>query len=217
MNIDIIELGRSTRRHLGASLLSISVLALALLTLWVAQVQFVEPPSVVTLRMVGTAAPPPLEPPPPPQTSRAALKASVTVQVQGTGPTVYITKIEPQLDLGQPDRPILDDRQSKWQELAIDWNALTLNELDAMPTLLTPVRVKFPVSLSRRGVKQVLIKLDVVIDEQGLVTLVDIVSNPHPELTSEIHQLLRHSRFSAPQQDHQPVRARFIWPVAIEL
>ena len=78
------------------------------------------------------------------------------------------------------------------------------------------LRLKFPKSLSRKGEKHELQKLDVIIDEQGKVPLVSIVDNSYPELTREIQALVRNSRFTAPQKDKQPVRARFIWPLEIE-
>jgi len=54
-----------------------------------------------------------------------------------------------------------------------------------------------------------------MIDEQGHLTLIDIVENPYSELREVIQRLIRNTRFSAPTKDNLPVRARFIWPVEI--
>jgi len=98
-------------------------------------------------------------------------------------------------------------------DLAVDWQAFGLGELDSMPVLLTKIKAIFPRSLARKGITEAKVALDVFIDEQGVVSLIGIKSLPYEELRDSINTIIRTSRFSVPTKNNQPVRARFIWPV----
>lgn len=128
-----------------------------------------------------------------------------------------LTVDRPEIKLNKPDVPKIETTQTQWQSLEVDWDAFDLDVLDSMPVLLTPIRAVIPRSLESRGINHILVKLDVLIDEQGQVTLIDVVQNPYPELASEIQKIVRTSRFSAPRKGDVPVRARFIWPIEISL
>lgn len=199
--------------HAGA--MSLVMLSLALLTLWLGHWLATSLPEKIEVREVGLILPP-ASPPPPPTVRQQAVITPLSIQVQGAGVTIPPIDVKQKIDLIKPHVPSLEPRQTQWQSLEIEWNAVALNQLDGLPRLITPLRVKFPSSLRRQGIKGVLVKLDVVIDAQGKVTLVNIVENPHPELVAELQHLVRNSRFSAPKKDNQPVRARFIWPVDIK-
>ncbi len=203
------------RRQLSASLLSFFVLGIGLVTLWLGHQAQEEPKDKLIIREVALTAPPP-PPPPPPVTQQSQVETPVTVQVPGEGPALQMAPIEQKIDVMKPNLPTVDTRVTQWQPLEVDWNAFALNELDGLPKLLTPLRITFPRSLRRAGVDQITVKLDVVIDEQGQVSLVNIVENPYPELVSELQRLVRNSRFTPPTKDNTPVRARFIWPVQIK-
>ncbi len=202
------------KQQVHASLLSITLLFIALITLWLGQNLPTALPKTIEVREVALMVPPPPAPPPPMQ--QKVVETAINVQVKGAGPALPKIDVKQRINPIRPKLPTINTEPSQWQSLAIDWNTLDLNQLDDLPKLLTPLRVTFPKSLSRRGIKQVVVKLDVVIDEQGQVSLVSIVENAHPELVSEIQKLVRNSRFSTPQKEGQPVRARFIWPVAIK-
>ncbi|MDO6567711.1 energy transducer TonB [Alteromonas sp. 1_MG-2023] len=196
-----------------ASVASIIILSLALLTLWVGHGLSETPEKTVMVRELTVATPPP--PPPPPVVQQQAEQAPVTVQVEGAGASVQMVKVTQEIVIDKPDMPNFKPQETQWQSLEVDWDALELSDLDGLPSLLTILRVKWPKSLSRKGIKKALVKLDVIIDEHGQVSLVDIVSNPYPQLESEIKSLVRRTKFTAPQKDGQPARARFIWPVEI--
>ena len=208
------EMVRPSAQQFKAMLLSVSLLAVGLLTLWLGQWVSVTQPEQLSVREIALASPPP-PPPPPPSVVQLVQQATVSVQIPGAGPSLTMLEIAPRLDIKKPSEPVIESQPSQWQSLDIDWDAFALNDLDGFPSLLTPLRVNFPKSLSRRGVKHVLIKLDVMIDEVGQVTLIDVVENAYPELASEIQRLVRQSRFTAPQKDGEPVRARFVWPIEI--
>ena len=215
ININKMPLRWPSKQLLIASLASIGILSLALLFLLIGQWLPSEMVEKIEIREIAILSTPP-PPPPPPTVQQQAVNTPVSLQVQGAGPSLEMIKITQKIDISKPDVPTVTPQQTQWQSLEVDWNAFDLNDLDNLPTLLTPLRITFPKSLSRKGIRQVLIKLDVAINEQGQVTLISIIDNPHPELVTEIQRLVRNSRFTAPQKDNQPVRARFIWPVDIE-
>ena len=201
------------QKNLLASIASIVILSSALLLFWLGHNIKQQPPEKIIIREVALVTPPP---PPPPPVQQAMVETPITIQIQGSGASMQILTVEQNITLTKPDIPPMVVSQTKWQQLEIDWDAFALDQLDDLPTLLTPLKIDFPKSLSRQGVKRVLVKLEVMIDEQGQLTLINIVSNPYQELQGEIQRLIRSSRFSAPKKDNQPVRARFVWPIEIK-
>lgn len=169
----------------------------------------------ITVRQVELAVLPP-PPPPPPKIAQPVDAPTLTLAVPGAGAALPITLDlnPPQLDV-ELTLPVLAQAEPQWQEVEVNWQAVSLDALDALPSLLTPVRVVFPKNLQRQGVKRVLVKLDIVIDEQGYVTLIAVAENPYPELKPQLDALAKSTRFSAPTQHNLPVKARFIWPIEL--
>ncbi|MBU2871695.1 hypothetical protein [Colwellia sp. E2M01] len=200
--------------HLVSSLVSLVILCAALLILWIGSntTMSIEPKVMVREVSVMPATPPP---PPPPSPSQQVVETPLNLQVQGAGPSIQMSMAEPTLQMKKPELLEISTATPQFQSLEIDWQAFDLNDLDGLPTLLSPLKIKLPKSLVRRGIKNILIKLDVMIDEKGQLTLINIIENPHPELKPEIIRLIRNTRFSAPKKDNKNVRARFIWPVEI--
>ncbi len=202
------------KHQVHASVLSLTILSLALFTLWLGHWLPASLPEKIEVREVSLTLPPP--PPPLPPLQQQVVETPISLQIQGAGAAIPQLDVVKKIDPIKPDVPVIDFRETQWQSLDVNWDAFDLNQLDGLPNLLTQLRVKFPKILSRQGITRVLVKLDVVIDEQGQVTLVNVVENPHPELMGEIQRLVRNSHFTAPQKDNQAVRARFIWPVEIK-
>lgn len=204
-----------SKLRLMAFALSVLLLTMALLLMWYAR-QFDSPATQKLLvRQLDIAAlplPPPPPPPSPPQPVSQAVQLdlqvshSATVQV----PTPDIQLPQPKMRLEAPKMQV---QQLQWQPLQMEINAFSLDQLDALPVLQTPLNAVFPRSLSRQGIKTALVKLDILIDEQGRISLLNIVQNPYPELTPEIERIVRSSRFSMPTKGNAAVSARFIWPV----
>lgn len=206
---------RLLRQRLASALLSVAMVALALASLWLGQQLKTVATDTLVVREVSTLTPPP--PPPPPPVQRPVAETTVTLQVQGEGPVLPMLSVKQQpLELKPPALPEIAVTSIQWQTLDINWSAFELNDLDALPTLLTPLRTVFPKSLTRRGINSARVKLDVMIDELGHVTLINVVENPYPELNSEVQKIVRSSRFTAPQKEGAPVRARFVWPIDIK-
>ena len=195
--------------------LSVTLLSSALLLMWYARQFQLPSEQKLLLRPLDLAAlptPPPPPPPSPPQpvntTPTLDLQVSNSSAVQIAAPDIQLVK--PKLELSAPQPQL---QQVQWQPLQIEISAFSLDQLDALPVLQTPLNAVFPRSLSRQGIKKALVKLDILIDEQGRLTLLNIIENPYPELRPEIERIVRSSRFSVPTKGIEAVSARFIWPV----
>ena len=205
------------RHPLFASALSILVLASVLVLLWVGQLAERVIDDKIVVREIALVALPP--PPPPSVTQAESAEPMQSLVVQGAGAAIQAIKIkvESKLTMVKPTTPIIKANAPKWQPMTINWDAFSLNQLDDLPRLLTPVKARLPKSLTRQGVSQFIVKLDVFIDENGKVSLIDVIENPYNELKPEIDKIVKQSRFSSPKKDGEPVRARFIWPIEFKI
>jgi len=204
-----------TRIRLLAFGLSVLLLGSALLLMWYAR-QF-QPPAEqkLLLRPLDLTALPTPSPPPPPSPPQPVnvtpvlnLQVNSSSAVQIAAPDIQLVK--PKLALSAPQPQL---QQLQWQPLQLEISAFSLDQLDALPVLQTPLNAVFPRSLSRQGIKKALVKLDILINEQGKLTLLNILENPYPELRPEIERIVHSSRFSVPTKGTAAVSARFIWPV----
>jgi len=203
------------RYHVFAFISSVGLMLLALLGVFASNWFSTQYEPQVMVREVTQAYTPP--PPPPKPVTRQTTPTQLTLDLNtaGTGPSLDITD----LTIKEPLKPMLSPPDFTHQtsdlnlDLAIDWQAFGLGELDSVPVLLTQIKAIFPRSLARKGITKAKVSLDVFIDEQGSITLVNITELPYEELLDAIEKIIRTSRFSVPTKNSQPVRARFIWPV----
>jgi len=170
-------------------------------------------PEVLVREVHVASLPPPPPPPPPQQTVETEQTLSLSFEGDGAAMDVSLVKIDkPQLQLKQP--PMTTQMQVDFNtDLAIDWDAFGLDDLDSIPSLLTRVKTKYPRALVQQGIMQVTVKLDVFIDETGKPTLINIRSPHQQALSTAINKLIKIARFTSPMKDGQSVAARFIWPV----
>lgn len=198
-------------------MLSAAMFLFAMLLISLGESSGVLETETLLVRKIEVAMPPPSHPPPPVSRTNLAnvSEPSIELNVDGVGPAVLSIKprAEQALALSKPALPTFEASVPTNADFEVNWDAVSLSDLDGLPQLLTPLRAKFPKSLVRAGVKKAKVKLDVLIDEQGHVSLIDILENSHPELDVEISRIVRASRFSIPKKEDTAVRARFIWPV----
>lgn len=200
-----------------AGLFGLLLLFAVLSTLWLSHKQTTQHHPEAIIRAVKTLTPPAPPPPPPsPVDQQQHSEVQTAVQVPGDGPVVPKLEVKMTVDVSpsMPSQQVFT--QTQWQPLEIDWDAFDVNALDALPSLLTAVKIKFPQQLTRRGINSAEVQLDVIIDKQGKLQLIDILNNPYPELLSELKRFVLGSRFSPPLKDGLPVRARFVLPLKIQ-
>lgn len=169
----------------------------------------------VTVREVSLAAPPP-PPPPPVKNPRQNQQSATNMQLTASGEGVAIQFSEPELDdqlekATLPEVNLTPQTSALLDSLNVDWQALGLSDLDEMSRLLTQLKVKFPESLRRRGIRIADVELDVVIDQKGKVILRRIIHNEYGALEATIKKLVRQARFSIPKKNGEAVRAAFHW------
>ena len=204
---------RKIHHPLFAFVLSLLVLSAALLLLWLGQfAQHVIQDKVIVREVAMVALPPP---PPPSMTQQQPSDPMQSLTVQGAGAAIQAVdiKVKSELKAIKPDTPSIHLNAPQLQSLNVNWDAFSLNQLDGLPTLLTPIKALLPKSLTRQGIDIFTVKLDVFIDENGKISLINVVQNPYPELKPAIDKIIKKSRFSPPKKEGKAVRARFIWPI----
>ena len=208
---------RNIKQPIFAFVLSLLVLGGALLLLWLGQLAESIVQDKVIVREVALVALPP--PPPPSMAQSATSKPLPSLVVQGAGVTIQAIeiKIESSLDLITPNAPSIQTSTPQWQPMSVNFDAFSLDQLDELPHALTKVKYKLPKKLiqelSLQKITAFIVKLDILIDENGKVSLIDVVQNPYVELKPQIDQIIRQSLFSSPKKDGEIVSARFIWPI----
>lgn len=168
------------------------------------------------LEVVATLPPPK----PPASVSRAMAKPTLQLDLslQGEGPSLTLSPIKLKLQKPALSTPNIEHRVPEFdsKQLSLALKGFAINELDGQPRLLTPVRIEFTPEMKRDGVREILVKLHVVIDISGKVHLKAIKDNPYPKLNYGLKQLIARARFSAPKRQGKPVQAEFIWPLMLK-
>ncbi|WOT05013.1 energy transducer TonB [Shewanella youngdeokensis] len=202
-----------------------SVAALTLLTglWWLLHVQTAPPAPQQSLliRQLSTAVLPP-PPPPPPSQSQPQQSAAVNLVVSAAKAPMQLEVT--QLDVPLPEltapnalstAPLAESISFDTEALMAAISTFSLNELDEMPRLLTPISVRLPAQLRQQGIREGQLKLHVIIHESGQVELVNIAQAQYPELTRLVDQIVSQARFSSPRRESTKVKAEFLWPLKV--
>ncbi|TVR46840.1 MAG: energy transducer TonB [Puniceicoccaceae bacterium] len=75
---------------------------------------------------------------------------------------------------------------------------------------------EYPAQLQLEGVEGE-VRLEVMIDEQGAVTILSVISATHNEFVQPARQAVSRWRFEPPTRDGVPVRARYVQPIPFRL
>jgi hypothetical protein len=211
----IIKKKKLNRYHVFAFISSIGLMLLVFLGVLASHWFSAEYEPKVMVREVTQAYTPPPPPPKPVTKQTTQTQLTIDLNASGAGPSLNITDVK----IKEALNPMISPPEFTHQtsdlnlDLAVDWQAFGLGELDSVPVLLTKINAVFPRSLTRKGITEAKVALDIFIDEQGSVSLIAIKEMPYEELLDSINKIIRTSRFSVPTKNNQPVRARFIWPV----
>ncbi|GAC12740.1 energy transducer TonB [Aliiglaciecola lipolytica] len=198
---------------LVASLLIAGLVSLALSILS----QDASQQATLTVRKVNLAVlPPPPKPKSQQQKSQVDSAPDIQLNVDGGGVNMEFQITEALQDMAVTELPeikVQNSQNSLVDILNFDWQAFGLSDLDETPRLLTDLKVRFPESLKRKGVRSAEVELAVLIDEHGGVLLKNIIRNQYPELNTAIKKLISQARFSIPKKDGVAVQASFNWPL----
>lgn len=198
---------------LVASLLIAGLVSLALSILS----QDASQEATLTVRKVNLAVlPPPPKPKSQQQKSQVDSAPNIQLNVDGGGVNMEFQITEVLQDMAVTELPeikVQNSQNSLVDILNFDWQAFGLSDLDETPRLLTDLKVRFPESLKRKGVRSAEVELAVLIDEHGGVLVKNIIRNQYPELNTAIKKLISQARFSIPKKDGVAVQASFNWPL----
>jgi protein TonB len=202
--------------YICSFLLSVSlVLCIVALLIFILQ-----PSSSVHESLVVREINTPYIPPPPPKMMTKSLQTS-DIQLNVTGADAIVKPLllqtMPIVSFDITDAPILPSPELIIKMPEINWLGYGLNELDQVPRLLSDAKINVPPDLKRQNLRPITVKLEVSIDISGSVSLIRIKLNPYPELRFEIEQMVKRARFTAPQKAGEKVKARFIWPLEVQL
>jgi len=96
---------------------------------------------------------------------------------------------------------------------------IQVSELDQTPRLLNRPSVRFPSKLSRSGVREGRVTLEVTISTSGKVSVDRVINSSHPahpELEAAARSFAARARFSKPTKGGRPVQAVFHWPLVLK-
>lgn len=201
------------KRHALATLLAAVLLALLLLLASLDSLYEPEPPERVVLREVAMYTPPP--PPPPPVTAQSSSSSAgppLNVVNQPLSLDLQLMSLDVTLPAGQygnfgtGDEAVMDG-------IGVDWGTVGLSELDGLPSVVNAPVLLWPEELEDTSVTQFEVVFHILIDEEGRVHPVRILSNPYPSMHDELMEYASRVRFSPPTRLGVPVRTEYSWPV----
>lgn len=190
---------------------------------WLLQVQSSPPPAKETLqiRKLATASLPP-PPPPPPSHPRQQQTAAVNLQLSeaAAATQLRVTALDVPLPaLATPNAlsivSAVEAMSFNSESLMTTLTTFSLDELDAMPKLLTPIAARLPGQLRQNGVREAKLQLHVIIHENGKVELVNVELAEYPELLPLVPKIVSQARFSSPRRERTKVKAEFLWPLKV--
>lgn len=171
-----------------------------------------------TIRSVDTANLPPPEPPPPEPPPPEEEEEEEVEDLQEPPKPLNLSQLEVALNPGFGDAVgegfdlgAFDIKPDTLSEIAI----FTLKDLDTVPRLLRQPEITIPKELRDRGVKGV-VRLVVILNERGQVSVESVESSPNPELNPVATVAAERTLWEIPTKDGQPGRVRFIMPLNIE-
>lgn len=216
-NLSLATLNLPTRRIISL-VLAAACLAVLLTIIQLSKSTLLQPKEDLVVRQVSVALPPP--PPPPAQEQQQVNNSGADIDFSFNPQGLALKMAEQQVKVKEikVEKPPIDSLTQVNLNIdwAPDWQAFGLDKLDQRPQLLTPIRVSFPHRLYQRGVNKALVKLLVMIDEQGQVHLQQITQLKYPELKPSLQQAISQARFTPPTMDGKLVKAEFIWPLELE-
>lgn len=206
----------STRKLLALLLATSLTVAVVLLLGFAVNFHSDEPPRY-ELREIKSAT---IKPPPPPaQQQQSAQQPKLELDISGSGPALKSTpKVNtPLANFTPPENVNYSAREHPIKLPEIEWQGFSLNELDGVPQLLNKVSLKVPADLRRQLGDSISLRLEVSISRQGQVTLLRIIESPDPALKFLIEQMVQQAQFTPPKKNGNTVKARFIWPLEVEI
>jgi protein TonB len=172
------------------------------------------------IRSVDTISqPPPEAPPPEPPPPEEEEEQEEEPEMEDTPPPQSLEQLESALNPGIGDAVGKMAGIGDWgvmPDVMDDLDIFSIADLDQRPRRLRTIMPEYPVELQQQRVTGT-VRLQVLIDEQGNVTVEKVLSGPHRTLEQNARQAVSRWRFEPPRKDGKPVRARYIQPIPFDL
>tara|TARA_B100001094_G_C18194628_1_gene809773 strand:- start:4760 stop:5401 length:642 start_codon:yes stop_codon:yes gene_type:complete len=164
-----------------------------------------------------------LPPPPPPiqHTESLVIQPQMQLSMQ---PSTVALKPQP-IDMNRPDlitdldlssHIVMQKQEALHHESIQKIELYHVGELDQSPTLVNQIsHLSLPHSLTRLGINDVELIIEVEVDKQGSLQLRSVKKMDYPQLRPLIHRIIRQAKFTPPTRQGQPVRAIYEWPLRI--
>ncbi|MBL4801617.1 MAG: energy transducer TonB [Emcibacter sp.] len=161
----------------------------------------------------------PPAPPPPKRPDEPEDQQEEVVKLQDMTDVVPLEALDIDLNPNVTDALAVAVKTKKFKirtSLAADFKTFDLGELDDLPRLINRPLYTYPASLSRRGIKNSVVEVMVIVHENGRLTIKKFTKLDYPELQSAAEKFIRQALFSAPKKDGKAVKGKFILPLELK-
>ncbi len=183
----------------------------------ISQFLSVDPREDLQLRSVDIQIDPPPPPPPEPPPPEPEEQEQQVEDIQQPPQQLTLSQLETALNPGIGDAlagAFTLDTFSITGNISQEIEMFSISDLDRPPRRLRGgiSENDFPLNFRTRNVKGI-VRLTVMIDEQGNVTVLDVVEATHDEAVQPVRQAVSRWQFEPPTKDGKPVRAKYIQPL----
>ncbi len=159
--------------------------------------------------------PPPPEPPPPPEEDRQEEVRDLDMQP----PPLTLSQLESALNPGIGEGLFGGfglDAFGMAPDVGAEIRIFEMSDLDRQPRRLSGRMPQYPQQMLAQGVEGI-VRLRILIDEEGHVTILDVVEASRPEFVQPARQAVATWRFESPTVGGERVRARYVLPLPFRL
>ncbi|MCC5806175.1 MAG: energy transducer TonB [Opitutales bacterium] len=174
-----------------------------------------DPRDMHRVRSIDIAPPPPPPPPPDPPPPEEEQQDPDVDDLSTPPPPISLSQLEAALNpgIGGALGQAVDlGAFGVAPDAAAEMQIFQLGDLDRRPQRLRTVTPRFPPEFSVRAY-QGTVRARIMIDEEGNVTVMEIVESTHREAVQPVRQALAQWQFEPPVRDGRPVRATYIQPI----
>ncbi|MEX0325135.1 MAG: energy transducer TonB [Puniceicoccaceae bacterium] len=172
------------------------------------------------IRSVDVANLPPPEPPPPEPPPPEEEEEEEVEDLEEPPPMLDLSKLDASLNPGTGNALFggfdLSQFKTTGRSAVEDMKIFSLRELDRQPRRKKTILPQYPIAVRRDGVEGV-VKAQIMIDEEGRVTIMQIVESPDVRLSDVVRDALEQWIFEPPIKDGKAVRAQYIQPIPFNL
>lgn len=97
-------------------------------------------------------------------------------------------------------------------DAAMEAQLFNVKDLDEPPRPVRQVKMEPPARFRQERISG-LVRVEIMIDEDGQTTVRKILESSHPELEAPAREALRQWRWTPPKKNGEPVKARYIMPI----